>query len=72
VCTFNAHESKCVLSMCMQRVGEASSLEILDRDMARWIWYFVAFNQFIGGVFGNTLASQFPVLLREGPWQGET
>ena len=52
-------------------IGASSSLGKLDREIAEWIWYFVAFNQFLGGVIGSTLASQIQALIRYGPIQGD-
>lgn len=41
-----------------QGTGQYMSLSQLDVGIAIWIWYFVSFNQFLGGVIGATIASQ--------------
>ena len=52
-------------------IGASPSLGNLDREIAHWIWYFVGFNQFLGGIIGSTIASQIQALIRYGPVEGE-
>ncbi|GAX72909.1 hypothetical protein CEUSTIGMA_g364.t1 [Chlamydomonas eustigma] len=53
--------------LCLQGSGYAFSLSHLDVLIAHWIWGFVAFNQFLGGVIGATVASQVQTIFTAGP-----
>ena len=51
----------------VQGTGQCLSLSEVDRQIAHWFWYFSAFNSFVGGIVGSTLASQFLNIIHEGP-----
>ena len=68
----------CCTHALLQAGGRCVSLSQVDRAISQWIWFFAAFNSFLGGVVGSTVVSQVwdgfaraVVGCAEGGWWGQ-